>query len=215
MNRPYDEARYAGSSVLGRRAFFKDPELSYYTAIEGNLYQYQVAGTESLYLDVSSLPESVMNMGRSFIILPDMVAGRPLVPVVNPYFDPKSGERIIDWDKGSYSQGKEANAGFEIIARVQVGPVEYVLGERGGKFPGFTTWERTPANDGEGPPNYYWGRFFENREQAVRNFYQRAIEKFKVLHPDHKPSIKAQLAAAAKPVPGDKHITKAKNQQER
>ena len=101
-------------------------------------------------------------------------------------------------ESGSYSQGKEMNAGFEIIAKVQVGPVEYALGERCGKFPSFVTWERTPANDGDGPPNYYWGHYFESRDEAVRDFCDRASEKYKMLSEYRKPSIRAQLAA--KPV---------------
>ena len=98
-------------------------------------------------------------------------------------------------ESGSYSHGKEVNAGFEIIAKVQVGPVEYALGERGGKFPSFATWERTPANDGDGQPNYYWGHYIEGRDEAVRDFCDRASEKYKMLAEYRKPSIKAQLAA--------------------
>ncbi len=96
----------------------------------------------------------------------------------------------------AFTLDKEINAGYQIIAKVGVGPVEYALGEKDGKFPGFVTWERTPANDGDGPPNYYWGHYFDSREEAIQDFCGRASEKYKMLAEQRKPSIKAQLAAA-------------------
>ena len=88
------------------------------------------------------------------------------------------------------------NAGFEIIAKVQVGPVEYALGEQGGNVLSFVTWERTPANDGSGPPNYYWGHYFYNRENAIQDLCTRASEKYEMLAEYRKPSIRGRLAAA-------------------
>ena len=209
----YDEARCIRFSDLGDAAAIKGPATDLYNYVKGNLYLYQVAGKESLYLDISSLPDAIMGKKSDFTILPDMIGGKPLIPVFNFQLDAALGVRIMGLEKGSYSQGKEVNAGYEIIAKVQVGPVEYALGEHGGKFPSFVTWERTPGNDGDGPPNYYWGHYFDSREKAVNDFSQRAEEKFKMLYPDRKPSIKAQLAA--KPVPGDKPSVKPKDREVR
>lgn len=209
----FDEARCVHSSALGAGAVIKDPVLSYYSPIKGDLHLYQAAGKERLYLDISSMPESLMGKRSGHIILPDMVAGKPLVPVVNLNLDAEFGKRTMGLESGSYSHDKEVNAGYEIIAKVSVGPVEYAMGELGGKFPSFVTWERTPANDGDGPPNYYWGHYFEKRDEAVRDFCDRASEKYQMLAQNRKPSIKAQLAA--KPVPGDKPATKAKDREVR
>ena len=192
----YDEARCVKSSTLGSAAVIKDPVTSDLSPIKGNLYLYQVAGKESLYMDVASLPETLMGKSSEYIILPDMVSGRPLVPVVDLHLDASRRSRTLGLENGSYSHGKEVNAGFEIIAKVQVGPVEYALGERGGKFPSFVTWERTPANDGDGPPNYYWGHYIDNREKAIQDFCTRASEKYEMLTENRKPSIRGQLAAA-------------------
>ena len=112
-----------------------------------------------------------------------------------------------------YPPAKEMNAGYQIIAKIQVGPVEYALGEMGGKFPSFVTWERTPANDGDGPPNYYWGHYFDSQDKAMQDLYKRASEKYEMLTENRKPSIKAQLAA--KPVPGDKPVQKSKDREAR
>ena len=199
----FDEAQCVRSSTLGSVTVIKDPVSSLLSPVKGNLYLYQVAGKESLYVDAVALPEALMGMSSDYIILPDMVGGKPLVPVVNLNLDVSLGQRTMGLESGSYCQGKEMNAGFEIIAKVQVGPVEYALGEHGGKFPSFATWERTPANDGNGPPNYYWGHYIEGRDKAVRDFCDRASEKYKMLSEYRKPSIKAQLVV--KPVHSDQH----------
>ena len=209
----YNEAHCVRFSALGAGTAIKDPVISYYSPVEGNLYQYQVAGKESLYIDASSMPESLMGKRSDHIILPDMVGGRPLVPVAVLRSDEAGGTRIFGLENGSFSQGKETNAGYEITAKVRVGPVEYALGELEGKYPSFVTWERTPANDGDGPPNYYWGHYFDNRDKAIQDFCDRAEGKFKMLSHDRKPSIKAQLAT--KPVPGDKPAVKAKDREVR
>ena len=192
----YDEARCVRSSDLGALAVIKDPVTSLLSPIKGNLHLYQVAGKESLYVDVASLPETLMGKSSDYIILPDMVGGKPLIPVANLALDAEWGARTMGLESGSYSHGKETNAGFEIIAKVQVGPVEYALGERGGKFPSFVTWERTPANDGDSPPNYYWGHYIDNREKAIQDLCTRASEKYEMLTESRKPSIRSQLAAA-------------------
>ena len=209
----FDEAQCIRSSAPGVGEFITDPKMSLSSDIKGSLYLYQVAGKESLYVDVTSVPDSIINMKSDYIILPDLVGGKPLVPVVDLHLGTPLRSRTLGLEIGSYIQGKEVNAGFEIIAKVQVGPVEYALGERGGKFPSFASWERTPANDGDGPPNYYWGHYIESRDEAVRDFCDRASEKYKMLAEYRKPSIKAQLAA--KSVPGDKPIAKVKDREVR
>ena len=207
----FDEARYLRSSTLGASAKIKDPVISCYTPIKGYLYQYQVAGKESLYLNAVSMPEELMGRGSRYTFLPDMVHGEPLIPVAAKQSE--YGALTIELEDGCFRSGKEMNAGYEIIAKVSVGPVEYALGELGGKFPSFVTWERTPANDGDGPPNYYWGHYFEKRDEAVRDFCDRAGEKYQMLAQNRKPSIKAQLAA--KSGPGDKPIAKSKDREVR
>lgn len=192
----YDEAHCVRSSVLGLGEFIKDPAISLSSPIKGNLYLYQVAGKESLYVDVASLPEALMGKRSDYTILPDMVGGKPLVPVADLHLDTLLRSRTLGLEIGSYSHGKEVNAGFEIIAKVRVGPVEYALGEQGGNFLSFVTWERTPANDGSGPPNYYWGHYFYDRENAIQDLCTRASEKYEMLAEYRKPSIRGRLAAA-------------------
>ena len=208
----FDEARFLSCSVLGVGAAIKDPGQSFPNSIKGNLYLYQMAGKKCAYVDVSSVPDTLFSKGSNYTIIPDIVAGKALVPVAVD-FDSVISIGGMELEHGSYSQSKETNAGYEIIAKVLVGPVEYALGELDGKYPSFVTWERTPANDGDGPPNYYWGHYFDNRDKAIQDFCNRAEEKFKMIAHDRKPSIKAQLAA--KPVHGDKPAAKTKDREVR
>ena len=97
----YDEARFVcsaalntGSSVNNINMELKPPSASYRCPLEGNLHLYQIAGKESLYIDVLSVPEILMGKESSCIILPDMVGGKPLVPVSEVDFDTKTRTRI-------------------------------------------------------------------------------------------------------------------------
>ncbi len=203
-----DKAKYIRSYELGADGMIKHPTLNIYSPVEGKLHQYQVAGKDSFYLEPSVMPEGVMGTRGCYVVQMDMVQGRPLVPVSAEWSIYETCS--MKFEPGSFAYGeeltREMNAGYQLIAKVQVGPVEYALGVRDGKFPSFVTWERTPANDGDGPPNYYWGHYVDSRDEAIRDFCNRASEKYEMLTQNRKPSIKAQLAA--KRVPGDKPAAK-------
>ena len=207
----FDEARPADSRFPGWNSVLYDPHSAIQENIAGVFHQYQIAGKMCCYIDPTVMPDSMMSAYSGNIILPDMVCGKPLIPVTVKWQECDACELTLE--ARALSHMEETNAGYQIIAKVQVGPVEYALGERGGKFPSFVTWERTPANDGDGPPNYYWGHYFDSRDDAVRDFRDRAVEKYEMLAQSRKPSIKAQLAA--KPVPGDQPTTKPKERGER
>jgi len=207
----FDDAKHVGSYEIGCGGAIKDLITSLYSSVRGSLHQYQVGRDKIFYLDVSAMPENLMGIKSDFIILPDMVHGKPLVPVTAEWSPNRLCTMILE--KGCSVYGKEMNADYQIVAKVCVGPVEYVLGEHGGKFPGFVTWERTPANDGDGPPNYYWGHYFDSREKAIQDFCNRASEKFEMLAENRKPSIKAQLAA--KSIPSGQPTAKSKDREVR
>ncbi len=205
----FDEARHVSTHSLGLSAvLYADGSL--HDRIGGDVYQYEVAGEECFYLNLASLPERIMGIRSEGTILADMVHGRPLVPVTLKWMENNGCEMTLD--HGAFTYDKEMNEGYQIAARIRVGPVEYVLGELDGKWPSFVTWERTPANDGDGPPNYYWGHYHESRKAAIEDFCDRAQAKHEMLLENRKPSVKAKLAA--KPVPGE-HPSKPKNQEAR
>lgn len=195
----FDEARHISTHLLGLSAVLYADNL-HCEHIEGNVYQYQVAGEMCSYLDLASMPEAMMGIHSEGIILLDMVHGKPLVPVALKWME--DGGCEMNLERGAFTSGKEMNENYQITAKVRVGLVEYVLCELDGKFPGFVTWERTPANDGNGPPNYYWGHYYENRSAAIRDFCDRAQAKYEMLLENRKPSVKTKLSAA--PVSGKK-----------
>ena len=207
----FDSAQHIRSYETAPESMIEDPLTAIGCPIKGILHQYQVAGKDAFYLEPSTIPQTVMGTKSGIVVLMDMVQGKPLIPVTAGCLSP--GIWSMSFEAGSYTADKEMNAGYQIIAKVQVGPVEYALGERDGKFPSFVTWERTPANDGDSPPNYYWGHYFDSWDKAIRDICDRASEKYEMLAEERKPSIKAQLAA--KPVSGDNPTTKPKDREVR
>lgn len=207
----FDRAKQIRSYEADGESTLKDPLMTIYSPVSGTLHEYQVAGNNAFYLEPSAMPQNMTGTIGGFVVWMDMVQGKPLIPVSADLASP--GCFSLSFEPGSFSSDREINAGYQIIAKVQVGPVEYALGEHGGKFPSFVTWERTPSNDGDGPPNYYWGHYFDSRDDAVRDFCDRAVEKYEMLAQSRKPSIKAQLAA--KPISGDQPTTKPKDREVR
>ena len=51
------------------------------------------------------------------------------------------------------------NADYQITARVCVGNAEFAIGECEKAPDPFMTWVRNCKNDGDGPPNYFWGHY--------------------------------------------------------
>lgn len=206
-----DEAVLVDSCSPGWNTVLRSPHSPLQEHVSDDLLQYQIAGETCHYMEPAALPESMMGAHSGGIILPDLVRGKPLIPVTVKWQENSACQLTLD-PRGIGHTG-EVNAGYQITAKVQVGPVEYALGELDGKFPSFVTWERTPANDGDGPPNYYWGHYFDSRDKAIRDFCERAGEKYAMLAENRRPSIKARLAA--KPVPGRQAAAKPPRQEER
>ncbi len=207
----FDEARLIGSLSPGWNTVLCDPHSGIQEYVGGDLLQYQLAGELCCYIKPTVIPECIMGAHSDNIIFSDMVCGRPLIPVTVKWLENDACEMTLD--SRAISHTEEVNAGYQIIAKVQVGPVEYALGELTSRKDAFVTWERTPANDGDGPPNYYWGHYFDSRDKAIQDFCGRAEEKFEMLSEQRKPSIKAQLAA--KPVHSDQPAAKPKDREVR
>ncbi len=207
----YDNAVYARSSPLQAGTTISHPRKAAHAPVEGELLQYYVAKQKCLYLEMQTMPELLLSKQSGIILLPDMICGRPLIPVST--LTQEKGRMEIVLENGSTSTDKEVNADYRIIAKVSVGPVEYALGQINARVPFFVTWERTPANDQAGSPNYYWGHYFDKRENAIWDFCARAQKKYKMMTKDNRLSIKEQLAAS--PVTDDKPKTKPKDREAR
>lgn len=189
----FDEAKLVSTHPLGLSAvLYADDSLHENEA--GCVYEYQVAGKTCFYLEPASIPESMMGVDCDTILWPDMVHGKPLIPVSLKWQENGGCEMTLE--RGALTYTKEVNANYQITAKIHVGPVQYALGELDGKFPAFVTWERTPTNDRGGDRNYYWGHYYGSRKDAIKDLCTRASEKYEMLAEYRKPSIRNRLAVA-------------------
>ena len=207
----FDKAKLI--ETVSAKGIIKDPVISMFTPIEAELHRYEVAGKTMFYLDLAAMPEPIMSRWSHSIILPDLVRGKPLVPVSVDRHE--NGQCTLTLESGCCVHERQINAGYQIIAAVEVGPVEYALAEIAeSRYPSFATWERTPANDGADERNYYWGHYTDRRADAIRDFCDRANEKYEMLSEQRKPSIRAQLAEF-KPEQREKPAARAKDREAR
>lgn len=175
----------------------KNPENGEAYPMTGRLSATIMDHREYNYLSLDATPKELLGADSPYTIHAALVNGEPAVPVTTELTN--SGGCSASLKPEAYTQGQEINVNYRIVAKVQVGPVEYALAEHP-KTHLFATWERTPGNDKPGKPDYYWGHYHENRGNAVKDFCARVSEKYAMLEQERKPSIRKQLAE--KPVPG-------------
>lgn len=149
--------------------------------IKGNLYCYKVANDELYYLDLNAVVaynDYFLRHGIEGCMLPDLVAGTPLLPV-------KAAKQL----NGNYSliikenavEEDEINSAYTICCRIDVGEVQFVLAyNTSGKAPAqYVTWERTPSNEQENTtPNYYWGHYSVDYTDGMDDFIERVSKKY-------------------------------------
>lgn len=66
------------------------------------------------------------------------------------------------------NENKRINAGYEIIATLPVGDVEFVVGQNVHAPAMFVTWEYQKQR------GYYWGHYMTDKDAAMRDMYERA-----------------------------------------
>ncbi len=170
-----DNAKYVNADIL--QGHVKDPVMSIYYPINGLLLRYEIVGKRRVYLPMDKLPNELMGMNAQFIMQPDLVCGRPVMPVKVSFA--KNGSCTVELERGSYAAGRIINADYQITARVRVGNAEFAIGECGKAPDPFVTWVRNCKNDGDGPPNYFWGHYRSCRAAVVEDFCERAGDEYK------------------------------------
>ena len=177
-----DNAKYVNSNTA--KGHIKDPVLSAYYPFNDFLLRYEIMGKQRLYLPMSALPKELMGADAQFVMQPDLVLGMPVMPVTATFGD--NGSCTVQLEDGSYTTEKEINAEYQITARVRVGNAEFVIGEHPKAPDQFVTWERNCQNDGDGPPNYFWGHYGSDRAAIIENFCERASAEHQLQHPVHE-----------------------------
>ena len=68
-------------------------------------------------------------------------------------------------------QKKRINAEHEIIKSFRVGNVEFVVGENIHDRTRYVTWEYNERG------GYYWGHYFNDKQTAIEDMYDRAAQE--------------------------------------
>ena len=170
-----DNARYVNSNIV--QGHIKDPIMSVYYPVSSFLLCYEIMGKQHFYLPMDKLPQELMGQGSQFIMQPDLVCGVPVMPVKVTFA--KNGSCTMELEHGSYVVGKIINADYQITAHVRVANAEFAIGECDKAPDPFVTWVRNCKNDGDGPPNYFWGHYRSYRAAAVEDFCERANDEYK------------------------------------
>lgn len=110
-------------------------------------------------------------------MLSDLVCGLPVMPVTATFA--QNGSCTIQLEQGSYVVGKMVNQEYRITARIRVGSAEFVMGECEKAPAPFVTWQRNCKNDGDGPPNFFWGHYRSDRASCIEDFCERAGNEYK------------------------------------
>ena len=85
-------------------------------------------------------------------------------------------------------------AGYTITDSIQIGAIEFVLGEHATAPSRYVTWE---CRDGS---NYYWGHYLSDRLDAVKDLLGRAGQEL-----DYQMNRKARAAEAPSREPAKGH----------
>ncbi len=154
----------------------KDPIISRIYPITCTLTDYKIVGKVETFLEPTALPDAILGEDSGITLYAEMVGGEPLIPVAAKQSEGKS--YAISLAQGCYSRITEINQGYQIIARMRVGVKEFALAENSTAPSRYATWARSPANDGDGEPNYYRGHYCNDRDTAVDDFCKRAREQY-------------------------------------
>ena len=171
----------------------KDPDTGNFCPMpSGQLFATIMNHQEYNFLSLDAIPKELMGAESSYTFQAVLVNREPTI-LVTAKITLADG-CAVSLKPESFTREQEINAGYRMIAKAEVGSVEYALAENP-KTHFFATWERTPGNDKAGEPNYYWGHYHEDRGKAIEDFRARVSEKCAELEEDRKPSIREQLAA--------------------
>lgn len=169
-----DNARYVNATTAKRH--IKDPVMSIYYPVDDFLLRYEVLGETKMYLPVSALPKELMGAKSQLVMQPDLVCGVPAMPVKAQ--QAQNGSYTMELESGSYVLGEIINADYKITARVRVGNAEFALGEHPKAPAPFVTWQRNCKNDGDRPPNFFWGHYGADRAAMIEDFCERAGSEY-------------------------------------
>ena len=83
-------------------------------------------------------------------------------------------------------QNKRINAGYEIFDSIEIGKAEFVVGKNIYAPSQYVTWECSNSD------NYFWGHYFSDRSEALRDMYSRAEAEISFIKNSIRPAKKRE-----------------------
>ena len=83
-------------------------------------------------------------------------------------------------------QKKRITAGYEIFDSINIGKAEFVVGRNIHAPSQYVTWECSNGN------NYFWGHYFSDRSEALRDMYSRAEAEISFIKNSIRPTKKRE-----------------------
>ncbi len=157
------------------RGQLKHPILSIGYPFQGHLFQNITAGEVISYIGLDRVSEHLMGEGSDVVMLPDLVKGKPMLPV-RVIFENEFVKNLAI-EEGASTREQEKVGEYSIIARVHVGRAELALGESAKSPSRFGTWKRIPENEEGGQHEFFWGHYLNDRDTALKDFEDRVREE--------------------------------------
>lgn len=143
------------------------PCLSSCYPIKGYLHTYRIMGKAVYYIDFISMPKSLMEERFGYIYSPDLVNGKPMMPVT--YHQSQNGTYTLRLVDGSFHQSKMEHAGYAIMASVMVGGREIAIGFDWDAPAKYSVWERIPNHPSSSAHEFHNGSYHKQYAEAMKN----------------------------------------------
>lgn len=154
----------------------KHPILSIYCPVKGYLYTYRIIGKTVNYIDFISMPKSLIEDRFGYTYFPEMVCGKPMIPVT--YYQGQNGSYTLILENGSFRNITLEQEGYTTMAAVRVGEREIAIGVNLQSSPRYVIWERMLDQSPSPAHIYHQGNYCEPYEQAMKNCENRIVTAY-------------------------------------
>lgn len=145
----------------------KHPILSSYYPVKGYLHTYRIMGKEVYYIDFASMPKSMMEERLGYVYSPDLVNGKPMMPVT--YHQGQNGSYTLNLVSGSFQNMSLEYEGYAIMAAAMVGNREFSIGFDPKASAKYSVWERMPNRTSSPAHVFHNGSYHAQYAEAMND----------------------------------------------